>query len=264
MACSCFPSSSTASPKRGFFTDHNKKLFSFSTWKKRPSPVLVASIAERRDSYNPLVFQAARLLGPPARFDASKLKVVHMGDEYGKGVIPRTYSLSHCDLTANLTLAVSNAISIDQLKGYYKNDDVVAEWKKVEEGICLVIHCHVSGPYALPDLVAEFRYHIFTKELPLVLKAVLHGDSILFKEHPELIDAVVWVYFHSTSKKYNHVECWGPLMDASQESLVMMWLHVVICVDEVDYGNKETFYYALNGNTTLVLSASPSLEPLAL
>ncbi|KAK9162487.1 hypothetical protein Syun_003389 [Stephania yunnanensis] len=139
-----------------------------------------------------------------------------MGDEYCKGVIPRTYSLSHCDLTANLTLAVSDAISIDQLKGYYKNDDVVAEWKKVEEGICLVIHCHVSGAYALPDLVAEFRYHIFTKELPLVLKAVLHGDSILFKEHPELIDAVVWVYFHSTSKKYNHVECWGPLMDASQ------------------------------------------------
>ncbi|KAK9096230.1 hypothetical protein Sjap_021727 [Stephania japonica] len=70
MACSCSPSSSTASPKRGFFTDQNKKWFSFSTWKKRPRPVLVASIAERRDSYNPLVFQAARLLGPPARFDA--------------------------------------------------------------------------------------------------------------------------------------------------------------------------------------------------
>lgn len=47
-----------------------------------------------------------------------------------------------------------------------------------------------------------------------VLKAVLHGDSPLFREHPELLNALVRVYFHSSLKKYNRIECWGPLKDA--------------------------------------------------
>ncbi|XP_010260412.1 PREDICTED: protein STAY-GREEN LIKE, chloroplastic isoform X2 [Nelumbo nucifera] len=162
--------------------------------------------------------QAAKLLGPPARFEASKLKVVFIGEGMDKytGIVPRTYTLSHCDITADLTLSVSNAINLDQLRGWYNKDDVVAEWKKVKEEMFLHVHCHVSGPNPMLDLVAEFRYHIFTKELPLVLKAVLHGDSILFKEHPELLETLVWVYFHSSSKKYNRVECWGPLKDAAQ------------------------------------------------
>ncbi|KAF8405668.1 hypothetical protein HHK36_007745 [Tetracentron sinense] len=161
---------------------------------------------------------AVRLLGPPARFEASKLKVIFMGNEMemSSRVIPRMYTLSHCDITANLTLAVSNAINLDQLKGWYNKDDVVAEWKKIKEEMCLHVHCHVSGPNLLLDLAAEFRYHIFSKELPLVLKSVLHGDSILFEEHPELMEALVWVYFHSSSKKYNRVECWGPLRDAAE------------------------------------------------
>lgn len=49
-----------------------------------------------------------------------------------------------------------------------------------------------------------------------VLQAVMHGDSLLFTEHQELMDAFVRVYFHSCSKKYNRVECWGPLKDAAQ------------------------------------------------
>ncbi|KAF9609734.1 hypothetical protein IFM89_018182 [Coptis chinensis] len=161
---------------------------------------------------------AAKLLGPPARFESSKLKVVFMEDEMhkGTGIIPRTYALSHCDLTANLTLAISNVINLDQLRGWYNRDDVVAEWNSVNEETCLHVHCHVSGPNVMTDLLAEFRYHIFTKELPLVLKAVLYGDSKLFKEHPELMEALVLVYFHSSSNKYNRVECWGALKDAAQ------------------------------------------------
>lgn len=30
------------------------------------------------------------------------------------------------------------------------------------------------------------------------------------------MEAVVWVYFHSSSAKYNCIECWGPLKDAAQ------------------------------------------------
>ncbi|KAL6213128.1 hypothetical protein ACLB2K_012575 [Fragaria x ananassa] len=60
------------------------------------------------------LWQAARLLGP-ARFDASKLKVEFMGEEMNNyvGIIPRTYILSHCDFTANLTLTISNVINLE-------------------------------------------------------------------------------------------------------------------------------------------------------
>lgn len=168
-------------------------------------------------SYNSLVYETVRLLGPPAKFEASKLKVVLLEDQINRyaSIIPRTYILSHCDLTANLTLAVSNVIKLEQLRGWYMKDDVVAEWKKVKNEMCLHVHCFVSGPTFL-DLAAEFRYHIFSKEMTLVLKAIQYGDSVLFQEHPELLDSIVRVYFHSSSKKYNRMECWGPLKDAME------------------------------------------------
>lgn len=135
----------------------------------RSRPVLISSISNARASYNTLVFEAVRLLGPPARFEASKLKVVFLGEELNKysGILPRTYILSHCDFTANLSLNISNVINLDQLRGWYNKDDVVAEWKKVKDDMCLHVHCYVSGPNPLLDLAAEFRYHIFSKELPL-------------------------------------------------------------------------------------------------
>ena len=54
---------------------------------------------------------------PPARFEASKLKVVLLEDQINKyaSIIPRTYILSHCDFTANLTLTVSNVINLEQV-----------------------------------------------------------------------------------------------------------------------------------------------------
>lgn len=45
---------------------------------------------------------------------------------------------------------------------------------------------------------------------------MLHGDSVLFGEHPELLDALVRVYFHSSSPKYNRTESWGPLKNAAE------------------------------------------------
>jgi hypothetical protein len=49
-----------------------------------------------------------------------------------------------------------------------------------------------------------------------VLKAVVHGDALLFAEQPELLEAKVWVHFHSSSNaKYNRLECWGPLREAA-------------------------------------------------
>lgn len=215
MACHC-ARAFTPSPQRDFSINNTNVVKS----SKKSRTVLHSSIGHKRakEYYNTPVFEVSRLLGPPARFKASKLKVVLMGKEMNKysGIIPRTYILSHCDFTANLTLSISNVIKIDQLKGWYNKDDVVAEWKQEKGEMCLHVHCYVSGPNSLLDLAAGFRYYIFSKELPLVLAAVLHGDSVLFRERPELMDASVWVYFHSSSKKYNRLECWGPLKEAAE------------------------------------------------
>ncbi|XP_020087836.1 protein STAY-GREEN LIKE, chloroplastic-like isoform X1 [Ananas comosus] len=194
-----------------------------SMFRKPMKPMAVVVSCERRDFYG---YLAARILGPPSTFEASKLKVEFDGEEMNKQpfcTIPRAYTLTHCDLTANLTLAVSSSISSEQLRIWQSTlqmDDVVAEWKKVKDEMSLHVHCYVSGANRLQDLAAGFRYHIFSKELPLVLKAVIHGDAALFTQHPELMDAKVWVYFHSRSKKYNRIECWGPLKEATQRKFM--------------------------------------------
>ncbi|XAR70361.1 hypothetical protein NMG60_11027192 [Bertholletia excelsa] len=161
----------------------------------------------------------ARLFGP-AIFEASKLKVLFLGVDEKKhpGKLPRTYTLTHSDITSKLTLAISPTINNSQLQGWYnklQRDEVVAEWKKIKEKMSLHVHCHISGGHFLLDLCARLRYFIFCKELPVVLKAFVHGDGYLFSNHPELEEALVWVYFHSNTAEFNKVECWGPLKDAT-------------------------------------------------
>ena len=55
-----------------------------------------------------------------------------------------------------------------QLRGWNEKDDVVAKWKKVQNDMCLHAHCFVSDPNSFLDLASELRYHIFSKEMPLV------------------------------------------------------------------------------------------------
>jgi len=176
---------------------------------------------------------AAKVLGAPTTFDAAKLTVQFAAGSEDRGLaFPRAYTLSHCDFTANLTLAVSETITSEQLRRWgWRRDDVFAEWKEMtcssssSSGggpgeMTLQLHCHVSGPNPLQELAAGFRYYVFSKELPLVLKAVVHGDAALFAARPELMDARVWVHFHSSSRKYNRIECWGPLREATKRNLL--------------------------------------------
>ncbi|KAM1158929.1 hypothetical protein ACFX1X_032563 [Malus domestica] len=171
---------------------------------------------------NRAIVPVARLFGP-AIFEASKLKVLFLGVDEKKhpGKLPRTYTLTHSDITSKLTLAISQTIDNSQLQGWYsklQRDEVVAQWKKVKDKMSLHVHCHISGGHFLLDLFARLRYFIFCKELPVVLKAFVHGDGNLFNSYPELQDAMVWIYFHSSIPEFNKVECWGPLVDAAAPS----------------------------------------------
>ncbi|KAL1533552.1 magnesium dechelatase [Salvia divinorum] len=48
------------------------------------------------------------------------------------------------------------------------------------------------------------------------------------------MDALVRVYFHSSSSKYNRMECWGPLKDAALGKGVDM-------INGYLYASKETW-----------------------
>lgn len=165
----------------------------------------------------PLV-PVARLFGP-AIFEAAKLKVLFLevDKENQPRKLPRTYTLTHSDITAKLTLGISQSINKAQFQGWYNRfyrDEVVAEWRKVQGKMSLHVHCHISGGHFLLDFIAKLRYYIFRNELPVVLNAFVHGDIDLFDCHPELQDSMVWVYFHSNLPEFNRLECWGPLRDA--------------------------------------------------
>ncbi|KAG5415368.1 hypothetical protein IGI04_002935, partial [Brassica rapa subsp. trilocularis] len=90
----------------------------------------------------------ARLFGP-AIFQSSKLKVLFVGVDEKKypPTLPRTYTLTHSDFTAKLTLAISHSINNSQLQGWANKiyrDEVVAEWKKVKGKISLHVHCRIA------------------------------------------------------------------------------------------------------------------------
>ncbi|CAH8304485.1 unnamed protein product [Eruca vesicaria subsp. sativa] len=171
---------------------------------------------------NQCIVPMTRLFGP-AIFESSKLKVLFVGVDEKKHqpTLPRTYTLTHSDITAKLTLAISHSVNNSQLQGWANKlyrDEVVAEWKKVKGKMSLHVHCHISGGHILLDIFAKFRYYIFCKELPIVLKAIVHGDGSLLNNYPELQEAPVWVYFHSNVDEFNRVECWGPLWEATTTS----------------------------------------------
>lgn len=83
----------------------------------------------------------------------------------------------------------------------------------------LHVHCHVSGGHILLELFAPLRFYIFSKELPVVLKAFIHGDENFFSTYPELEHAPVWIHFHSNIPEFNRVEHWGTLQEAATINL---------------------------------------------
>lgn len=65
---------------------------------------------------------------------------------------------------------------------------MVAEWKKVKDEMYLHVHCYVSGPSSLLDVAAEFRYHIFSKELPLVSLSSVAASPSQCNRYPNRVD----------------------------------------------------------------------------
>jgi magnesium dechelatase len=126
---------------------------------------------------------------------------------------PRTYTLTHSDMTGDLFLTISQRYNFSQVSGFYTRlmrDEVLAQWD-VNEGVSLHVHCHVSGGLVFGG--PKMRYRIFKYSMPMVLEAFRYGDRVLLSLYPKLATGKIILHFHARQKKFNKDEAWGVLDD---------------------------------------------------
>ena len=145
----------------------------------------------------------------------SRLKPEKLSVEFRKRVtttepiIPRRYTLTHSDITADLFLTIGSIYAYDKVNAM--RDEVLGEWLKPQDGYFFNVYLYVDGEYG-PKFAAT-RNYIFRRELPLALEAIRYGDKDFFTAHPELNYAPIIVYFSSTDSQYNKIENWGTFLD---------------------------------------------------
>jgi hypothetical protein len=169
----------------------------------------------------------AALFDPPP-FNPGKLSLRYLpgitgATAAGAAQQGRRYTLTHNDLTGNLTLSIGWEYNRDQLDGWYTRilrDEVLAEWRAAGTGGApgappsLHVYCHVSGEEGWPA-PPSLRSFIFQREMTLVLDAIAYAERELLAARPEAATAPVYVHLDSDMAPLNRVVEWGQLGDRS-------------------------------------------------
>lgn len=124
-------------------------------------------------------------------------------------ILPRRYTLTHSDITAELFLIIGLEYAYDKIT--LMRDEVLGEWILVEDSYVYNVYLHINYENA-PELSA-MRNFIFRRELPLALEAIRYGDQEFFNAHTELDTSPIIIYFMSDNQQYNTVENWGTFSD---------------------------------------------------
>lgn len=124
-------------------------------------------------------------------------------------IIPRRYTLTHSDITAELFLTIGYDYAYDKITSM--RDEVLAEWCTLNGQCILCVYLYVDGQFG--PTTAAIRNFIFRRELSLALEAIRYGDREFFNVHPELDSAPIMVHFMSSIPYYNKVENWGTPYD---------------------------------------------------
>ena len=136
--------------------------------------------------------------------------------------IPRRYTLTHSDSTGDLFLKIDCEYDKEQISSVYTRfmrDEVLAEWVENDDLKELHVYLHISGGFVFGW--AKMRDKIFRYHLPMVLKAIIYGDSNLFMRLPFLKESPIIVHFQSEKSKYNKVETHGKIKDFQFNSKVI-------------------------------------------
>ncbi|WP_326909920.1 staygreen family protein [Sedimentibacter sp. MB31-C6] len=145
-----------------------------------------------------------------SRLNPEKLYVEFTDVTATEPIIPRRYTLTHSDITADLFLTIGSDFA------YYKlnpmRDEVMGEWMEDDaNGNAFYVYLYVDGQF-VPEIKA-IREAIFRKELPLALEAIRYGDNDFFNAHPNLNYIPIIVYFLSTDPMFYKIENWGTFSD---------------------------------------------------
>ncbi|WP_238881627.1 staygreen family protein [Clostridium sp. YIM B02551] len=121
-------------------------------------------------------------------------------------IIPRRYTLTHSDITAELFLTISRDYAYDKFTKM--RDEVLGEWLNADEIYLFHISLMIDGEFG-----TNTRNTVFRRELPLALEAIRYGDRKLFALNPILDICPIIVSFNSVDPNYNSVEHWGTFSD---------------------------------------------------
>ncbi len=121
-------------------------------------------------------------------------------------IIPRHYTITHSDKTGELFVFIDNSYVNDKINK--TRDEVRIKWsyekgQPILTGWVLVDDNKISN--------SKIRNEIFKREMPKALQALRHGDRFLFKKHPRLNTANVYIHFKSKNKNYNKVYDFGKI-----------------------------------------------------
>jgi hypothetical protein len=144
-----------------------------------------------------------------SRLNPEKLYVEYVGVTSTEPIIPRRYTLTHSDITADLYLTIGLDFAYDKLN--FMRDEVLGEWVPNNGDYVYYVYLYVDSNF-IPAFTA-IRDAVFRRELPLALEGIRYGDNEFFNAHPELDYVPITVHFQSTDPMYNTVENWGTFSD---------------------------------------------------
>ncbi|WLR52575.1 staygreen family protein [Bacillus tianshenii] len=146
------------------------------------------------------------------KLNPNKLNVTFFGGTSATSpLIPRYYTLTHSDLTAELFLMIGPYYRFDKIDRKLR-DEVLGQWIYTGNKFVFPVMVYVGGEeYGIQT--ASIRYQIFKRELPLALEAIRYGDRELFNLYPQLDDAPIIVYFQSSYPQFHTAQNFGTFRD---------------------------------------------------
>lgn len=148
------------------------------------------------------------------KLNPDKLSVTFLRGSTPMGpLIPRRYTLTHSDETAELFLFVGLDYAYNEINP--NRDEVLAEWIYNNGRYEINANVYVDGSPNASFLEAMVRLAIFKRELPLALEGIFYGDKALLKENPYLLNAPIYINFNSQYPLLNTREFWGRVKEYS-------------------------------------------------
>lgn len=140
------------------------------------------------------------------RLDPAKLTTRLWDVTQSEPIVPRKYTLTHSDETAQLFLSIGQDYAYGEITAM--RDEVLAEWHLTMNGYML---CGFIQIDLVPTnkLQSVSRFSIFKRELPLALEAIRFSDRQLFEQYPFLDYSDIYIHYSSIYAELSGFEYWG-------------------------------------------------------